>query len=71
MANRKKPKSSPWMLSAKNSTPVNSRNYLSLAIERARVAAQQGEIPVGAVIVEASSGEVIATAHNLGETRCV
>ena len=36
--------------------------YMSLALEEARIAAQEGEVPIGAVIVR--NGIVIAKAHN-------
>ena len=36
--------------------------YMALALEEARAAAGEGEVPVGAVIVR--EGEVIAAAHN-------
>lgn len=39
--------------------------YMSLAIEEAKKAAEEGEVPVGAVIVR--NGEVIASSHNLRE----
>jgi len=39
--------------------------YMRMALEEARLAAREGEIPVGAVIVR--NGEVIARAHNLRE----
>lgn len=41
--------------------------YMSLALEEARIAAQEGEVPVGAIIVR--NGEVIAKAHNQVETQ--
>ena len=34
------------------------------ALREAEAAAQAGEVPVGAVLVEAASGEVLARAHN-------
>ena len=40
-------------------------NYMHLALEEARIAAAEGEIPVGAVLVK--DGEVIARAHNRRE----
>lgn len=40
--------------------------YMQIAIQEAELAAQQGEIPVGAVLV--CKGEVIAQAHNQRET---
>ena len=40
---------------------------MEMALGEARIAAQAGEVPVGAVIVRA--GEVIATTHNLVEAQ--
>ena len=40
--------------------------YMGLALEEARKAAEQGEIPIGAVLVH--DGQVVAAAHNLRET---
>ncbi len=37
--------------------------FMKIALEEAKIAAQEGEMPVGAVIVK--DGEVIATGHNL------
>jgi tRNA(adenine34) deaminase len=45
--------------------PLTDRDYMSLALAEAQKAAEQGEIPVGAVLVK--DGEVIASAHNLRE----
>lgn len=38
---------------------------MAAALEYARRAAQRGEVPVGAVVVEGRSGEVLARRHNL------
>jgi tRNA(Arg) A34 adenosine deaminase TadA len=38
--------------------------FMRLALEQARNGATAGEVPVGAVIVNAFSGEVLAVAHN-------
>lgn len=43
-------------------------DYMHIAIEEAKVAAEQGEIPVGAVLV--CNGEVVAKAHNQREGTC-
>jgi len=44
---------------------MNDRaGYMVLALTQAELAAKAGEVPVGAVIVEAKSGEVVAAAHN-------
>lgn len=42
-------------------------HYMQLALDEARIAADAGEVPIGAVIV-APDGTVIARAHNLTET---
>ena len=38
--------------------------YMALALEEAEAAARAGEVPVGAVLVEAGSGAVLARDHN-------
>jgi tRNA(adenine34) deaminase len=40
---------------------------MHLALERARTAVSQGEVPVGAVIIDAATGAIVASAHNLCE----
>ena len=47
-------------------TIMKHEEYMNIAIEEARSAAQQGEVPVGAVLV--LDGEVVAQAHNQRET---
>ena len=42
--------------------------FMQRALELARCAADMGEIPVGALVVDSDSGEIIAEAHNLRET---
>ena len=42
------------------------QNYMQKALEQARIAAERGEVPVGAVIV--CNGEMISSAYNLRET---
>ncbi len=44
----------------------HDRRMMALALESAREAAEQGEIPVGAVVVQGS--RIVATAFNLRET---
>jgi tRNA(Arg) A34 adenosine deaminase TadA len=39
-------------------------NFMTLALEQARAAAAAGEVPVGAVLVEAASGRVLAETRN-------
>ena len=41
--------------------------FMREALELAKIAADMGEIPVGALVVDSNSGEVIAKAHNLRE----
>ena len=40
---------------------------MHLAIERARDAVEKGEVPIGAVLIDATTGAIIASAHNLCE----
>lgn len=46
---------------------VCDEKYMRMALEEAEQAAEQGEIPVGAVVV-AGDGTVLARTHNLCET---
>jgi len=39
-------------------------NFMDLALAQARMAAAAGEVPVGAVIVDAATGDIVASAHN-------
>ena len=43
--------------------------YMQLALDEARSASQNGEIPVGAVLVDAKSDRIIAKAGNTRETK--
>ena len=43
------------------------RIYMKKALELARIAAEQGEVPVGAVVVKTSSGEIIGRGFNRRE----
>lgn len=45
---------------------MDDQYYMGLALEEARKAAELGEIPIGAVLVQ--DNEVIACAHNMRET---
>ena len=42
---------------------------MALALDQARSGAAAGEVPVGAVLVNGATGEIVAAAHNLVETR--
>lgn len=42
---------------------MSDSDWMQLALDQARVAAEQGEVPVGAVLVDAA-GELIAAGHN-------
>ncbi len=46
---------------------MDDKDYMELAIEEARKAAEHGDVPVGAVLV--CGGEVIAKAHNTREAQ--
>lgn len=43
-------------------------SFMDLALAEAEAAAGAGEVPIGAVIVEAATGRVLARAHNRTET---
>lgn len=43
---------------------MTAEQYMNIAIKLARKAATEDEVPVGAVIVDRNSGEVIAEAYN-------
>ncbi len=45
--------------------PCQHKIYMQLALEEARLASSEGEVPVGAVIIK--DNQVIAKAHNLRE----
>ena len=45
---------------------TTDERYMTLALEEARTALAQGEIPIGAVVV--ANGQVIGRGHNLTET---
>ncbi len=46
---------------------LDDKKYMQLALAEARRAAELGEIPIGAVLVDLASGEVVAAAHNMRE----
>ncbi len=45
---------------------MTDEDYMRLALDEARAAAEEGEVPIGAVVV--CGGEVVARAHNRRET---
>ena len=47
---------------------VLDNKFMKIALEEAHIAAQQGEMPVGAVVVK--DGEVIGVGHNLRNELC-
>ena len=47
---------------------MDDKKYMQLALAEARKAAELGEIPIGAVLADMTTGEVIAVAHNMRET---
>lgn len=47
--------------------PISHAELMQLALEQANRAAAMGEVPVGAVVVDAA-GEILALAHNLRES---
>ncbi len=51
---------------------MTDEDYMRMALEEARLAAEEGEVPIGAVVVHGMSngegGEVVARAHNRRET---
>jgi len=46
---------------------AQENTYMAEALRLARQAAQAGEIPVGALVVDAKTGEILASAHNRTE----
>ena len=45
---------------------MTDEDYMRLALDEAHLAAEEGEVPIGAVVV--CDGEVVAWAHNRRET---
>ena len=43
--------------------------FMKRAIELAKIAAEKGEVPVGAVIVDEQTGDVVSEAYNLRENK--
>ncbi|MBE6845134.1 MAG: nucleoside deaminase [Ruminococcus sp.] len=47
---------------------MNDNDYMKIALELARQAAQAEEVPVGAIIVKKSTGEIVGKGFNRRET---
>jgi len=45
-------------------------NFMQHALEQANLAEKAGEVPIGAVLVDAGTGEIVARAYNLTEKNC-
>jgi len=58
------------IMSGKAKGTGSGNGPMALALALARKAARLGEVPVGAVVVEAATGRVLAAAHNRTETDC-
>ncbi len=43
---------------------MDYEHYMKIALEEANLAELQGEVPIGAIIIDINSGEIIAQAHN-------
>lgn len=48
---------------------MNEFDYMKRAIELAKIAAENGEVPVGAVVVKRSTGEIVGEGYNKRETK--
>ena len=46
---------------------MEAENYMRQALELAKQAAEQDEVPIGCLIVNPQTGEVLAAAHNLSQ----
>lgn len=55
------------MAGRRQSAGVKDTGYMDIALEEARAAAARGEVPVGAVLVDGSTGKVLARAGNRTE----
>jgi tRNA(Arg) A34 adenosine deaminase TadA len=55
------------MAGRRQSAGVKNTGYMDIALEEAREAAARGEVPVGAVLVDGATGEVLARAGNRTE----
>ena len=45
----------------------NAETYMMRALELARLAASLDEVPIGAIVVDPQSGEIVAESHNMSE----
>lgn len=54
------------MTAGEKSAAEDDERFMRMALDEARVAAEEGEVPIGAVVV--CDGEVVARAHNRRET---
>lgn len=57
------------MIEMRERASISVSRYMALALEEAEAAAARGEVPVGAVLVDGGSGEVLARAGNETEAR--
>lgn len=46
---------------------MNHNFYMQKALDQAKLAFDEDEVPIGALIVDMESGEIVAQAHNLSE----
>ena len=46
---------------------METEDYMRQALELAKQAAEQDEVPIGCLIVNPQTGEILATAHNLSQ----
>lgn len=45
------------------------KSYMDIAYKQATIAFKKGEVPVGCVMIDRNSGQILAKAHNLCETK--
>lgn len=51
----------------KNQFSIDDERFMRMALEEARCAAENGDVPVGAVLVETSTGDILARCRNTRE----
>ncbi len=49
--------------------PFTDEAFMQIALSEARAAAQDGDVPVGAVLVETATGRILATGRNTRELK--